>query len=174
MPETKYGKFIIREPITKEGSAPSVHICGEKHLYGEEYCPGSYFPDFPNEVTLFTVTEPCIISAKHAHDYDELLYFLGGNPLNFFEYGAEAEIFMGEEDEKHIINTTTIIYVPKGLMHCPINFKRVDKPVMFMHICSAPAYKRSKGDLTTGHPVKREKYTPEEAIKLRGVKPEGK
>ena len=168
MPETKYGKYIIREPIVKGSSVPEVHICGEKHLYGDEYCPGSIFPDFPNEVTLFTVTEPCTVSAKHAHDYDELLYFLGGNPLNFFEYGAEAEILMGEEDEKHVINTTSIIYVPKGLMHCPIYFRRVDKPVMFMHICSSSAYKRSEGDLTTGHPVYREKYTPEEVIKLRG------
>ena len=173
MPETKYSKFIIREPIVKGSSVPEVHICGEKHLCGEEYCPGSTFPSFPNEVTLFTITEPCTISAKHAHDYDELLYFLGGNPLNFFEYGAEAEILMGEEDEKHVINTTSIIYVPKGLMHCPIYFKRVDKPVMFMHICSASAYKRSEGDLTTGHPVHREKYTPEEVIKLKGVTHKG-
>jgi mannose-6-phosphate isomerase-like protein (cupin superfamily) len=174
MAETKYGKYIIREPIVKGSSAPELHICGEKHLCGDEYCPGANFPGFPNEVTLFTVTEPCVISAKHAHDYDQLLVFLGGNPLNFFEYGAEAEILLGEEDEKHIIDTTAVVYIPKGLMHCPVNFKRVDTPVMFMHVCTAPAYTRSKGDLTTGHPAKREKYRPEEIIKLRGVTAQGK
>jgi len=164
---TKYGKYIIREPIVKGKSLPEIHICGDRHPYGEEYCPGSIFPCFPNEVTLFTIIEPCVISAKHAHDYDELLLFLGGNPLNFFDYQAEAEILMGDEDEKHLINTTAIIYVPKGLMHCPIYFKKVNKPVMFMHICSSSAYTRSKGDLTTGHPVVRKKYSPEEMLQFK-------
>lgn len=163
----KYGKYIIREPIVKGRLAPQLHICGEKHLNGDEFCWGSRFPSFPNEVTLFTISEPSVISAKHAHDYDELLYFLGGNPMNFYDFGAEAEILLGDEDERHIINTTTIIYVPKGLMHCPVYFNKVTKPVMFMHICSAPGYSRSKGDLTTGHPVDREKYTPEEVASFK-------
>ena len=167
MSDTKYGQYIIREPLAKGNQAPQVHICGEKHLFGEEYCPGSNFPSFPNEVTLFTITKPCVVSAKHAHAYDELLYFLGGNPLNFFDFGAKAELLLGEEDEKHLIDTTAIIYVPKGLMHCPIYFNSVTRPVMFMHICASPGYKRSKGDLTTGHPVKREKYTPAEIARLK-------
>jgi hypothetical protein len=168
MADTKYGKYIITEPLVKGKSAPEMHICGEKHLCGEDLCPGSAFPGFPNEVTLFTVTEPCTVSAKHAHDYDELLYFIGGNPMNLFEFGAEAELMMGEEDEPHIINTTTIVYVPRGLMHCPVYFKKVDSPIMFMHICSSSAYTRSAGDLTTGHPVDRKKYTPEEILELKG------
>ncbi len=163
----KYGSYIIREPIVKGRLAPEVHICGDKHLNGHEYCPGSNFANFPNEVTLFTVSQPSVISAKHAHEYDELLYFLGGNPLNFFDFGAEAEILLGEEEERHVVNTTTIIYVPKGLMHCPIYFHKVTKPVMFMHICSATGYSRSQGDLTTGHTVNRVKYTPDEIIKLK-------
>jgi hypothetical protein len=172
MAESKYGQYIIREPISKGSPWPQVHICGEKHLWGEEYCPGSKFPGFPNEVTLFTITKACVVSAKHAHDYDELLYFLGGNPLNFFEFGAQAELLLGDEDERHLIDTTAIIYVPRGLMHCPIYFKTVEKPVMFMHICSSSGYSRSKGDLTTGHPVKREKYTPEEIAALKSKAPE--
>ncbi|MCR4394210.1 MAG: hypothetical protein NUV31_07585 [Dehalococcoidales bacterium] len=166
---TKYEKYIIREPIVKGKSFPEIHICGDSHPYGKENCPGSLFPNFPNEVTLFTIVEPCVISAKHAHDYDELLFFIGGNPTNFFDYQAEAEISLGDEDEKYLINTTTIIYVPKGLMHCPIHFKKVTKPVMFMHICSASAYARSKGDLTTGHPVIREKYTFEELLQFKNM-----
>jgi hypothetical protein len=167
MNDKKYGKYVIREPIVKGKQSPEVHICGEKHRNGDEPCWGSRFPGFPNEVTLFTVSRPSVISAKHAHDYDELLYFLGGNPLNFYDFGAEAEIALGEEGERHVINTTTIVYVPRGLMHCPVYFHKVDRPVMFMHICSATGYSRSKGDLTTGHPVDREVYTPEEVARLK-------
>jgi hypothetical protein len=167
MAANKYGRYIIREPIVKGRLSPEVHICGEKHLNGDEFCPGSNFPGFPNEVTLFTISQPSVVSAKHAHDYDELLYFLGGNPMNFYDFGAEAEILLGEEDERHMVNTTTIIYIPKGLMHCPIYFHKVTKPVMFMHICSSSGYSRSNGDLTTGHPVNREKYTQDEIIRLK-------
>ena len=162
MADLKYSQYVIREPLAKGAALPQVHICGEKHLWGNEFCPGSRFPGFPNEVTIFTVTAPCVVSAKHAHAYDELLYFLGGNPLNFFDFGARAELLLGEEDEKHIIDTTAIIYVPKGLMHCPIYFTEVTRPIMFMHICASSAYTRSEGDLTTGHPPKREKYSPQE------------
>ncbi len=164
---SRYGKYIIREPIVKGRTAPEIHICGQQHLCGAELCPGSRFPGFPNEVTIFTIDKPCTVSARHAHDYDELLYFIGGNPMNFYEFGAEAELLMGEEDEVHLIDSTTIVYVPAGLMHCPIFFKEVEKPVMFMHICASPAYTRSAGDLTTGHPVNRQIYMPEEIARFK-------
>jgi hypothetical protein len=164
MTQTKYGKYVIREPIEKGRMGPNIHLCAE------EGCIGAQFPDFPAEQTMIIITEPTEMNAKpHAHDYDQFLCFLGPNPLNFFEFDAEIEISLGEEGEKHIVDTTSIVYVPKGLFHCPIKFKRVDKPVLFMHTCFAPEYSRSEGD-TSGHPPHsgRIKYTPEEAKKLRG------
>jgi len=32
------------------------------------------------------------------------------------------------------------VYVPGNLPHCPLNFKRVDKPIMFGHIMFAPTF----------------------------------
>ena len=166
MTETMYGKYIIEEPIYKGRWAPIVHICGEKHPCGDQLCLGSNFPNFPAEQTLMTITEPVEMKAQlHAHDYDQLLYFLGGDPTNFFDFGAEVEITLGEEEEKHVIKSTTIVYVPKGILHCPINFKRVDKPIMFMHICFASEYARSKGE-TDSHPRSYEKYHPNQISEL--------
>ena len=54
--------------------------------------------------------------------------------MNFKEFGSEVELVMGEEEETYLINTTTWVYVPAGLLHCPLNFKKVDKPIMFGHI----------------------------------------
>ena len=50
MAETKYGKYIIREPLEK-GRAPSLHICAE------EGCLGASYPNFPVEVQLLVITE---------------------------------------------------------------------------------------------------------------------
>ena len=60
--------------------------------------------------------------------------------MNFKEFGSEVELVMGEEEETCLINTTTWVYVPAGLLHCPLNFKKVDKPIMFGHIMFAPTY----------------------------------
>ena len=163
MAETKYGKYIIREPVEKMRFAPGIHVCAE----GD--CAGSKFPSFPSEITLMTVTEPLEMNPQpHAHDYDQFLCFFGANSMNFIEFDAEIEVYLGEEGEKNIVDSTSIVYIPKGLLHCPIIFKRVTKPLIFGHICFAPEYTRSIGDMD-GHPPHRtrEQYSAEELIKLR-------
>lgn len=167
--DKKYKKFIIPEPIYKGRFAPILHICGENHACGDGVCAGSVFTEFPAEQTLMCITKPFEMKAQlHAHNYDQLLYFIGGNPKNFFDFGAEIEITLGEEKEKHLIKTTSIVFVPKGLLHCPIHFKKVDKPIMFMHICFAAEYSRSKGE-TTSHPRTYEIYQPHEIEKLNRI-----
>lgn len=164
MAKTKYGEYIIREPLHQSTSGiPTFHICTEDGCFAHE------FPSFPNEITMIGIAAPTTMNPQpHAHDYDQLLCFWGGNPMNLFEFGAEVEVFLGEEGEKHIIDTTSIIYVPKGLVHCPIHYKRVDKPIVFMQICDAPRYTRSVGDMS-GHPEhsSRTRYPLEEILKLR-------
>jgi hypothetical protein len=68
----------------------------------------------------------------------EILYFIGGDPMNFKEFGAEVEFTLG--DEMHVIKNTTWVYVPGNVPHCPLNFKRVDKPIMFGHIMFAESF----------------------------------
>lgn len=163
MAETKYGKYIIKEPLEKGIVAPSMHICAE------EGCAGANFPSFPIEYQLLCINQPgTMISEPHAHDVDEIFFLFGGNPMNFFDFGAEIEIFLGEEGESHIINTTSIIYIPKGLIHCPVIIRRVDKPFQWMHVLLAPKYSVSVGDISL-HPAhsSRQHYSPEETIKLR-------
>jgi hypothetical protein len=164
MAETKYGDYVIREPLHQSMTGiPTLHACAE------EGCVASKIPDFPNEITMMVITAPVNMNPNpHAHDYDQILAFLGSNPLNLFEFDAEIEVSLGEEGEKQLIDTTSLVFIPKGLIHCPINFKRIGKPVIFMHICDAPQYTRSAGDLSS-HPSHsiRVKYPLEEILKLR-------
>jgi len=162
MSETKYGKYILREPLEK-GVAPMLHICAE------DGCAGAEFPNFPVEVQLLCITQPGALPQKaHAHDVDELFFIFGSNPQNFFDFGAEIEISLGEEEEKHIINTTSIVYIPKGLVHAPIVIKKVDKPVQWMHILFKSKYAMSVGDSSIHPTHPRERYSTEEIKKLKG------
>lgn len=67
----------------------------------------------------------------HTHPDDEILLFVGLDPENPEDLGAEIEIAMGEEQEIHIFNTSTLVVVPKGLVHCPLITRGVDKPYGF-------------------------------------------
>jgi len=138
MAETKYGKYILREPLGKarhrEIEVPVIRIGQEGPVVGWEGAPFS--------MTMEVVYQPLSMGGDgHTHDQDEILCFIGANPMDYRDFGAEVYIILGEEKEKHIINTTSFIYVPKGLLHCPLVFTRVDKPIVFADIVFAPVYK---------------------------------
>jgi hypothetical protein len=71
----------------------------------------------------------------HVHPNDEALVFVGLDPENPNYLGAEMEIQMGEEREVHVFDTPTVVVAPKGLVHCPLITRRVDKPYAFTAIC---------------------------------------
>ena len=88
----------------------------------------------------------------HAHlpfvrhpEFDEFLCFLGGNLENMFDFDADIELSLGKERVIYKINKATIVYIPKGLYHCPLNFKRINdpkKPILFHDLFFAPEYGR--------------------------------
>ena len=48
--------------------------------------------------------------------------------------GAEIEIAMGKEQEKHVFDYPAVIIAPAGLVHRPLITRRVDKPYAFSAI----------------------------------------
>jgi hypothetical protein len=155
----KYRKYIIKEPLEKGRWAPSIHACGH------EECFGAVLPGFPVDFQLLYIKQPfTMVDKTHTHTVDELLFVFGGNPSNFFEFDAEIELYLGSEQEKNLIDTTAIVYVPKGLPHCPIVIKKVGKPFLWGHILFASKYWRND---MTGFPIhsERKQYLPEEIQK---------
>lgn len=130
MARSKYGKYIIKEPV-----APGFQV---ERLQTIDI-------NLDAAITMFyqAIKEPAImIKDTHKHDFHQLLCFMGGNPLDIRDFGAEIELSLGEEGEKHIIDTTTIVNIPAGLPHCPLNFKKIDKPIVFLEIMLAAKYEK--------------------------------
>jgi hypothetical protein len=73
----------------------------------------------------------------HVHPNDEALVFVGLDPDNPEYLGAEMEIHFGEEQEVHVFDTPTVVIAPKGLVHCPLITRKVEKPYSFTAICLA-------------------------------------
>jgi len=106
---------------------------------GMKHCPLRHI-----SIGYHCITKPMSFDRVHAHNFAEMLFFIGGNPLDIRDLGAEIEFCLGdgEDQEKHIINTTSVVSIPPDLTHCPITFTRVDKPVIFMEVSLTRIYPR--------------------------------
>ncbi len=72
----------------------------------------------------------------HVHPCDEVLVYLGIDPE--VEYlGAEIELDMGQEHERHLFNKPTVVICPAGMPHLPQVSRWVDKPFAFFAVCLA-------------------------------------
>jgi len=78
----------------------------------------------------------------HTHDFHETLCFIGGDPQDIDNLGAEIEFTLG--GEKYQINSATVVSIPPNLEHCPIVIKKVTKPFIFMEISRTRNWKSGK------------------------------
>ncbi len=86
------------------------------------------------------VTKPISFTKTHSRNNAEILCFIGGNPTDIQDFGAEVEISLGPEQEKHLITQTSCVSIPANLAHCPLDIKKVTKPIVFLEISLTPSY----------------------------------
>lgn len=74
----------------------------------------------------------------HTHPVPEVLVALGADPRNPMDLGATFEMYMGEEKERHIVDKSTLIYVPPHTIHCPFTILKCARPFIFIQAHYAP------------------------------------
>jgi hypothetical protein len=128
--DSKYGKYIITDDIYIE----IPDYTGTSLL--------SHSGELKANVSMgyHTVAKPISFDKPHSHDFQEILCFIGGNPLDITDFDAIVEYTMG--DEKHVITKPACVSMPPGLVHCPISIKNVseEKPIVFLEISLASEY----------------------------------
>ncbi len=100
------------------------------------------------------ISKPMSFDHPHSHDFPEMLCFIGGNPEDITNLGAEIEFTLG--DEKHVINTTAVVSIPSGLQHCPIVFTKVAKPLVFLEVSLTRIWKPAGPPPPKKKPVKKQ------------------
>lgn len=88
----------------------------------------------------------------HKHDFAEVFIFVPCSD-DLKAYDAETELYLGEEGEKIIIDRTTAVYIPAGLVHCPIIHRRVGKPFFFVNCPVTSEYSAIIGEKKVDYPV---------------------
>jgi hypothetical protein len=73
----------------------------------------------------------------HVHPVDEVLVYMGMDPQNPDNLGAEIEMDLGEEHERHFIDKPSAVVCPAGLPHMPSLTHWVDRPYAFFAVCLA-------------------------------------
>lgn len=141
MTTSKYEKYVVRNPIRIQGfdqkawstvkdsktTPPFSFLLGDKPIKGAH-----------TMVEISWVWKDTAIGATpekppHKHDYDEIFMFIGANPVDTNDLGAEVEIWLGEavEADKITLTTSSLVFIPRGLLHLPVIFRKVKKPVLF-------------------------------------------
>jgi hypothetical protein len=85
-----------------------------------------------NTAWYFAVPEKSPVFEEHSHDCDEIIGFIGSNPDDPYNLNAELEVWVN--GERHVLTSSTMIFVPAGLKHMPLEINRVDKPVFHFSV----------------------------------------
>jgi hypothetical protein len=76
----------------------------------------------------------------HIHKNPELLFHIGSDPDNPQDLGAEVEMYMGPEMEKHVITESCVVFIPANFVHCPHRFIRSRRPWIFIMADQGPVH----------------------------------
>lgn len=71
-------------------------------------------------------------------DSDETVSFIGTDWENPYDLGGEVEFVI--EDELRVMTRSTIVFIPKGIVHSPVWFRKIDRPMIQSHWLNLPYY----------------------------------
>jgi hypothetical protein len=136
MADRKYEKYILTEQklpkhLQARELGPRILHLDNNVIEGAFYLSAGWW---------LTAANPKAAAESHRHDFDEVVAFFGSNPEDPLDLGGEVEFWLG--DEKYNITKSCLIFIPKGLKHCPIRRLRVDRPIL--HFSTAPVRSYSK------------------------------
>jgi hypothetical protein len=146
MDKTKYGKYIITElkqNIAEASWTNPIQVAGKGRggrllFLDSELIPGAFYVETAWSFPEKNKREPRIVAEAHKHDHDEVFGMFGTDVDDPYDLGGEVEFWL--DDEKHILTKSCIIFIPRGLMHSPLIYRKVNKPIFNFTTHSGKVY----------------------------------
>ena len=63
----------------------------------------------------------------HTHPFDEVIAFMGTNWDDIHDLCGEVELWI--DGQQNIIDKSFMAFIPAGMVHCPLNILRIDRPI---------------------------------------------
>ena len=133
MSEQKYSGNLVKVPRREVASGLNVRGRTNPTLtyMSNELVPGSNI--YIEWGWIWEIPDPNPNILTHSHDnYDEIVLHIGADPQNHEYLGAEIEFVV--DNEALTIDKTAALFVPKGVKHGPLTWKKVEKPHIQMAI----------------------------------------
>ena len=155
MADSKYGKYIISNPMVVDSDCPQGEGIKGVTFPNEIFMNASLVKGCPMLVDIgwhFAIPDPDPVEWTHFHNFDTVLCFVGSDPKNPSNLGAVLEMQLG--DEKHMLTKTCAIFIPKGLEHCPLIHRRVDRPYLQIVFAISDKENYMVPDFTDNSPIR--------------------
>lgn len=141
-------KYIVTElkmPVEKQRIAEEYSKYATRILWlDDEVTDGA----FHMNTAWYLKAAQTLEDRPHVHDTDEIIGFFGSDPDNPYDLGGEIEIWL--EDDKHVITSTAMIFVPAGMKHCPLVLTRIDRPVFHFTTVTGNKYTKMEEPAAQG------------------------
>jgi hypothetical protein len=72
--------------------------------------------------------------SPHAHATTQCMFFMGTDTDDLNNLGAEFEICLGKEEERHVFTQPSVVLTPPFLPHWPGGLLKIDKPVLMCDV----------------------------------------
>jgi hypothetical protein len=81
---------------------------------------------------------PYNIIDRQTHEYGSLFFFLGTDLEDCTNLGAEVELLIGPEKERHVLTQSAFVYIPKDTAHGPFRVTKASGQFNFLEIVAGP------------------------------------
>jgi len=149
MAKLKYADCLVQKPgkfpmelqgkTTKTGKDIIPGVRTTHILTADESVQKGFF--FVDGMWLWSGASSEPVGEPHVHDFDHVLCFAGGHIDAPQDFGAEITVWLDGRQE--VIKRNSIIFVPAGMVHGPILFNNIPRPVYFLTVAITGKYART-------------------------------
>ena len=119
-----YEEYVVRTPVREVGrSVKNRQMPTMTYMSRHLVLGAGYYLEYG---WIYGLPEPNPHVFEHVHNYDEVVIHFGGDPDNPEDLGGEIEYVVNGQPLN--IGTTSGLFIPKGLKHGPLTWKKYSRP----------------------------------------------
>jgi len=96
------------------------------------------------------------VGESHTHDFSHVIGFIGGHQADPYDLGGEIAVWL--DGVKEVLTRSCLVFVPAGVVHGPVLFNKINRPVFFITIAMTGKYIRTPA-APPAKPSKEKRYS---------------
>lgn len=148
MAKSNYRKYLVTKPVYEAGDPVKGRQYPTMTLMSNAQVPGCNM--YLEVGWIWDMPTPNPHIYEHSHNFDEIVLHIGSDPDNPEDLGGEIEYVM--DGEPLVFNKTSALFVPAGVKHGPLTWKKFTRPHTEMAIMIGTGSYKEGWPAGTGEP----------------------